>query len=286
MNKRTWRARLMLLALLFTLAAASASAENAAPAGASSGLSWSVSGEGELRLSGNGEIPAAALRREEDGLGGQDFWYEAPWHAFRASVRSVTIGEGITAVGDHAFDGFLNLESVSLPEGLTRIGEAAFRRTGLTELHLPATVLSVGAQAFSGCWRLEEADLGESLEEIGPYAFYMDGALRTLHLPGTLRRAGETAFGGCAQVEKIVFQKVNDAAEWAGIRFENAEANPMAAGGKAVLYDGEAPLTVLRLAADAAPVGDYAFYRCPERTDRGSGGRIRWPHRQLCLCSV
>lgn len=262
MNKRTWRARLMLLALLFTLAAASASAENAAPAGAASGLSWSVSGEGELRLSGNGEIPAAALRREEDGLGGQDFWYEAPWHAFRASVRSVTIGEGITAVGDHAFDGFLNLESVSLPQGLTRIGEAAFRRTGLTELSLPATVLSVGAQAFSGCWRLEEADLGESLEEIGPYAFYMDGALRALHLPGTLRRAGETAFGGCAQVEKIVFQKVNDASEWAGIRFENAEANPMAAGGKAVLYDGEAPLTVLRLAADAAPVGDYAFYRC------------------------
>ena len=31
---------------------------------------------------------------------------------------------------------------------------------------------------------------------------------------------------------------------------------------EAVLYDGEAPLTVLRLGADAAPVSDYAFYRC------------------------
>ena len=263
MDKRKWPACLTALAVLLALAAAAgAAAENPSPFGVLSGISWSLSEDGELALRGRGDLPGAALNREEEASGGLDAWYEMPWHAFRESIRRVTLSEGITAVGDHAFDGCLNLESAVLPEGLERIGEAAFRGTGLRSLVLPDSVTRIGAHAFSGCWRLEDADLGESLTDIGPYAFYQDGALVSVVLPGSLRSAGRDAFSGCGQVETVVFRHAGDVSGWAGIRFENAEANPMAAGGRATLYDGETPLAVLRLSAGSPPVGDYAFYRC------------------------
>lgn len=42
------------------------------------------------------------------------------------AVRSVVVSEGITTVGEDAFERCLNLESVSLPTSLTSIGSGAF----------------------------------------------------------------------------------------------------------------------------------------------------------------
>lgn len=41
-------------------------------------------------------------------------------------VRKVMIAEGITAIGEHAFEGCTGLESVKCPNSLTQIGEKAF----------------------------------------------------------------------------------------------------------------------------------------------------------------
>ena len=213
MNTRKWLAWLTALTLLLAQAAAGAEkSAGANPFGVLSGISWSLSEDGELILRGRGAIPSAALYREEEASGGLDIWYEMPWHVFRDSVRRVILSDGITAVGDHAFDGCVNLESAVLPEGLEEIGEAAFRGTGLRSLVLPDSVTRIGAHAFSGCWRLETADLGGSLREIGPYAFYLDRALVSVALPGTLIRSGyvlqsevlrQTPYGGRVLLEEL-----------------------------------------------------------------------------------
>lgn len=256
-----YRVRLLLLALLAALVLPAAPAGRAEPAasGVLSGISWTLSSDGVLTLSGRGAVPAAEFRTAENAPG--EAWYESPWHAHRDSIRSLTLEEGITSVGDRAFDGCLYLESVSFPSTLRSVGYAAFRRTGLTALTLPDAVTDIGGHAFAGCWKLETADLGGSAARVGAFAFYQDEALTAVSLPASLRRVGENAFSGCGRVERVVFRKASRAAEWAGIVFENAEANPLA-GGQAYLYDGEELVTRLTLSKDDGPVGDYAFYRC------------------------
>ena len=55
---------------------------------------------------------------------------DAPWYEFRDSIRTVIIGDCITAIGDHAFDGCSNLTAVFVPASVTSIGDYAFANCG------------------------------------------------------------------------------------------------------------------------------------------------------------
>lgn len=55
----------------------------------------------------------------------------APWNSYNDSIKTVTISEGITSIGEYAFYSFGNysydnLTSVSLPSTLNSIGSGAF----------------------------------------------------------------------------------------------------------------------------------------------------------------
>lgn len=55
----------------------------------------------------------------------------------RMSIKSVTLPEGITAIGDRAFDDCYNLKTINIPDSVTSIGDSAFRRCdNLTEIHI------------------------------------------------------------------------------------------------------------------------------------------------------
>ena len=82
--------------------------------------------------------------------GGSD-WSTTPWMGVRNSIKRVTISNGITAIGDHAFRGFSKLNSISIPDTVTSIGERAFELCeSLTSLTLPSGVTSIGDYAFVG----------------------------------------------------------------------------------------------------------------------------------------
>lgn len=59
--------------------------------------------------------------------------------------------------GCPSFEYYTNIKSVTVPDGVTYIGQAAFNSCeGLTDITLPASLTSVGYRAFNGCYKLSK----------------------------------------------------------------------------------------------------------------------------------
>ena len=70
-------------------------------------------------------------------------------------LTNVTIGNGVTSIGDSAFRGCSGLTSITIPDSVTSIGGSAFSDCiGLTSITIPDNVTSIGNTAFSGCSEL------------------------------------------------------------------------------------------------------------------------------------
>ncbi len=70
-------------------------------------------------------------------------------------LTNVTIGNGVTSIGDSAFSGCRGLTSITIPNNVTSIGGSAFSGcSGLTSITIPDSVTLIGNSAFSGCSEL------------------------------------------------------------------------------------------------------------------------------------
>ena len=77
-----------------------------------------------------------------------------------SGLTSVTLGDGVTRLGDRALRGCTGLTSVTFGSGVTAIDTSAFRDCkGLTSIAIPDSVKTIGAGAFSGCSSLETLTL-------------------------------------------------------------------------------------------------------------------------------
>ena len=111
-----------------------------------------------------------------------DIWRTtAPWGY---DLRSVTIGDGITSIGDYAFIGCQQLSSLTIGSSVMSIGTNAFDHCdGLTEVTLPASVSTIGDGGFKNCVGLTRVNIQ-----------YTEG-LVTL---------GSSCFNGCNNLQYIV----------------------------------------------------------------------------------
>ena len=78
-----------------------------------SNLTWTLDSEGVLTISGSGDM---------HGYGSSD----APWYGSRSRVKSAVIAEGVTSIGESAFENCRSLTSVTIPDSVTSIGGGAF----------------------------------------------------------------------------------------------------------------------------------------------------------------
>ena len=99
---------------------------------------------------------------------------DIPAYAFLGikSLTKVTIGKGVTSIGNDAFYNCSNLTEVTLPSTLTFIGSSAFYNcSNLTEITIPEGVTSIGNYAFSRCNNLTSITILEGVTSIGDFAF-------------------------------------------------------------------------------------------------------------------
>lgn len=101
----------------------------------------------------------------------------------RSPMTSVTIGECITIIGQHAFSRCSGLTSMDIPSGVTEIGGQAFQYcTSLTSVTIPSGVTKVGDQAFhtdSGLTSITV--LAPTPPSLGSSAFY--GSTCPIYVP-------------------------------------------------------------------------------------------------------
>ena len=161
-------------------------------------LAWALYSDGTMVISGTGPM--------------EDFAYQsAPWWENRDSMTGILIEDGVTSIGDYAFDDCENLAAVSIPAGFVRIGRCAFNACskletvsfrgngndalidqfafwncgGLTSIYLPEGVARIEHRAFCWCNRLTDIGFPASLTSISGEAFLNCGWIRNVYYAGS-----------------------------------------------------------------------------------------------------
>ena len=84
----------------------------------------------------------------------------------------------VISIGDWAFSGCASLKSITIPEGIISIGDSAFRNCPiLISIKIPDSLTFIGDEAFSGCESLgitfhesmKNTFLLDSIDETGDY---------------------------------------------------------------------------------------------------------------------
>ena len=100
---------------------------------------------GEMSFSGSGDIPNYSVSSP------------APWNKLASVVNYLDISEGISSIGDYAFNNFDNIESIELPNGIKVIGKNVFYSCDqLSYIEVPDSVQNISDSAFSECDALNE----------------------------------------------------------------------------------------------------------------------------------
>ena len=200
-----------------------------------SNLTWTLDSEGVLTISGSGDM---------HGYGSSD----APWYGSRSRVKSAVIAEGVTSIGESAFENCRSLTSVTIPNSVTSIGWSAFFYCkSLTSVTIPDSVTSVGAYAFLGCTSLTSVTIPNSVTSIGGCAFDECWSLTSVTIPDSVTSIGAGAFGGCTSLTSVT---IPDSVTSIG---QHA-------------FNGCRSLTSVTIPDGVTSIGAYAFSECSSLT--------------------
>ena len=121
-----------------------------------------------------------------------------------SSLTSVTISDGVTNIGEYAFYKCSNLISITIPDSVTNIGDNAFEYcSSLTSITIPDGVTSIGYAAFEYCSSLTSITIPDSVTRIGRYAFASCSSLTSITIPDSVTSIGSSAFSGCEGLTSI-----------------------------------------------------------------------------------
>ncbi len=166
-----------------------------------------------------------------------DFGKDTPWYSYSTSIKTVIIEEGVTSIGNYAFETCSGLTSVTIGNSVTSIGRDAFSCCwGITSVTIPNSVTSIGNGAFQNCTGLTSVIIGNSVTSIRDFAF-----------------------SGCSSLQKVI---VPDIAAWCGISFDdNNSANPLYYAHH-IYSDENTEIKELVIPDGVTSIGSRAFYSC------------------------
>lgn len=289
---------LLLLSFVFTSALAD-------ERGTWGSLTWTLSDDGVLEISGNGPM--------------DDFYPSSSdaWRQKKKEIKTIEIENGITSIGSSAFQNCETLNNVTIPESVTAIGDLAFCDCHcLSSIIIPDSVLSIGNSTFSGS-NLSKIQIPSSVHDIDPSAFMscdllseivvengnnnyasLDGILYdknitqiiccprgiqgAITLPNGITSIADSAFYDCDKITSVFIpESVTDISSWAFSYCRNlheiqvADSNNVFSSIDGVLYSKDntqllrCPLDkegVFSVREGVIELGDNAFHGCNKLT--------------------
>ena len=118
------------------------------------------------------------------------------------SGNTYTIPENVTNIGDCAFIDCKSLKSVTIGDGVTSIGMYAFSNCGLTNITIPNSVTSIGKYAFYHCTDLTNIVIGKGITTIEENVF-SSCDIENITIPNSVTTIGNDAFSYCYGLKSI-----------------------------------------------------------------------------------
>lgn len=191
-----------------------------------SGLTWELTGDGVLTISGKGAMENYPYYGSSKS--------DAPWFPYKDSIKKIVIGNGVTAIGEFAFLGLAEAESVDFGSGVTTVGAGAFFcAKSLNNVVIPDNITFMDYSIFNGCSSLTNVTIGKGLTEITFSTFENCSGLTEVTIPDNITAIGSSAFASCPALTKVVMGK--------GVREIDYNAFEFADNLKEVYFSGNAP---------------------------------------------
>ena len=218
----------------------------------SKGPFYYLDGEGCLHIDGSGPISFYEY-----------YYYRSYWENYSDQIRTVVIGDGVTAIPSYAFNNLHKLEHISIPEGIKYIPDSFKNTDALKEIKLPSTLERIGSSAFENSG-LESIIIPEGVTSLSSKSFYGCKNLKSVQLPSTLRDLyydGYT-FAYCINLTRINFPENLDsisqyAFQGSGIRSAKLPEGLTWIGASAFSKCGN--LTYVSVPASATRIDSGAF---------------------------
>ena len=227
--KKRFLSMLLAVLMVLTLLPAAAFADGELSGTCGDNVTWKLEGD-TLTISGTG--PMFDYKS-----------YNGPWYSTRMDIKSIVVGEGVTTIGNSAFEGCSKVTSVSLPKTLTRIGGYAFDHcSSLKELSIPDGVTYIGGYAFS-CCTFESIKLPSGLKSLGVGAFAYCAHLKEISIPNGVKSLEVETFQYCTSLENV--ELPNGMTSIGGSAFTGCKA-----------------ITSIVIPDSVTSIGEYAFEYC------------------------
>ncbi len=160
-------------------------------------LTWKLDegmDEGTLIISGEGDM----YDFESGSL---------PWRFQLNEINKIIIEDGVTHIGNYAFEYAENLTDVTMPGSLTSIGCNAFAWCNkLGNITIPDSVTRIDGSAFWRCSSLSGMTIGNSVTSIGSDAFKLCYNLTEITIPASVEKLGSSVFEDCSGLTDVIFQ--------------------------------------------------------------------------------
>ena len=168
-------------------------------------LTWVLDSDGLLKISGTG------------AMADYDWENKAQWYEYRSNITKSEIQNGVTSIGNLAFESCYSLKNISMSESVTSIGNSAFNDCrNLTDITISANVTSIGQGAFYNCSKLASISVNEAnanYRSIDGVLFAKDGktliqypsgkSAEEYTVPDGVTSIGSDAFGYCTGLTSI-----------------------------------------------------------------------------------
>ncbi len=116
------------------------------------------------------------------------------------NVSRITVPDGVTSIGSHAFMNCNCIEDIVLPDSVISINDNAFWSCLAKNINIPQNVLHIGKSSFFSCVKIVSINIPTSIESIEEGTFASCFSLEKVTIPGPVTQIAPDAFQSCPKI--------------------------------------------------------------------------------------